>query len=88
MRSVRPISCTGEESLVEVSGTIESFRVYSPLRQWPELFRQIRVGEHCTDVVWTDAIDMANDTLWRLAQEQTGATMTPDAFWHWRQRKG
>ena len=77
----------GEESLIDVSGMIQSFRVYAPLRQSPELFGQVRVGEYGTDVVWTDEIDMAADTLWRLAQEQAGETMTPDAFRHWRERK-
>ena len=59
----------GEESLIDVSGMMQSFRVYAPLRQSPELFRQVRLGEYGTDVVWTDEIDMAADTLWRLAQE-------------------
>lgn len=77
----------GEESLIDVSGIIQTFRVYAPLRKSPELFRQARVGEHGTDVVWTDEIDMAADTLWHLAQEQSGATMTADAFPHWRERK-
>jgi DNA-binding XRE family transcriptional regulator len=77
----------GEESLIDASGMIKSFRVYAPLRQWPELFRQVRAGENGTDVAWTDEIDMAADTLWRLAQEQAGETMTPDAFRHWRERK-
>jgi DNA-binding XRE family transcriptional regulator len=77
----------GDESLIDVSGMIQSFRVYAPLRQSPELFRQVRMGEHGTDVVWTDEIDMAADTLWRLAQEQADVTMTPDAFRHWRERK-
>jgi DNA-binding XRE family transcriptional regulator len=77
----------GEESLVDVSGMIESFQVYTPLRQSPKLFRQVRVGDYGTDVVWTDEIDMAADTLWRLAQEQAGETMTPEAFRHWRERK-
>jgi hypothetical protein len=77
----------GEESLIDVSGMIQSFRVYAPLRRSPELFRRVRVGEHGTDIVWTDEIDMAADTLWRLAQEQGGETMTPDAFRHWRERK-
>jgi hypothetical protein len=40
-----------------------------------------------TDVVWTNDVDMAADTLWRLAQEQVGETMAPDAFRHWRERK-
>jgi len=77
----------GDESLIDVSGIIESFRLYAPLRQSPELFRQMRVGEYGTDIVWTEEIDMSADTLWRLAQEQPGATMTPDQFRHWRERK-
>ena len=77
----------GEESLVDVSGLVETFRVYKPLRSSPELFRHVRVGEHGTDIVWSDEIDMAADTLWRLAQEQAGITMSPDAFKHWRERK-
>ncbi len=76
----------GDESLVDVSGMIESFRVYEPLRRSPDLFRQVRVGEHGTDIVWSDDIDMAADTLWRLAQEQAGVTLSPDAFKHWRER--
>ena len=78
---------TGDESQVDVSGVIETFRLYEPLRRSPELFAQVRVGEYGTDVVWSDDIDMSADTLWRLAQEQTGATMSPDAFKHWRERK-
>jgi len=77
----------GDEYLTDVSDTIEKFRVYAPLRQSPEFFRRVRVGEHGTDVVWSDEIDMAADTLWRLAQEQSGATMTATAFRHWRKRK-
>jgi len=77
----------GDESLVDVSGMIETFRVYEPLRHSPKLFRQARVGEHGTDIVWSDDIDMAADTLWRLAQEQAGVTLSPDAFKHWRERQ-
>ena len=76
----------GDETLVDVSGMIETFRVYEPLRHSPDLFRQVRVGEHGTDIVWSDDIDMAADTLWRLAQEQAGITLSPDAFKHWRER--
>ncbi|MFZ2104234.1 MAG: DUF2442 domain-containing protein [Roseiarcus sp.] len=76
-----------DECVVDVSGLIETFRVYEPLRRSPELFAQARLGEHGADVVWSDDIDMSADTLWRLAQEQTGATMSPDAFKRWRERK-
>jgi len=30
---------------------------------------------------------MSADTLWRLAQEQAGVTMSPEAFKHRRERK-
>ncbi|MGA2793557.1 MAG: helix-turn-helix transcriptional regulator [Roseiarcus sp.] len=76
-----------EESRVDVSGLIGKFRVYEPLRRSPELFGGVRVGEHGADVVWSDEIDMSADTLWRLAQEQAGVTMSPDAFKRWRERK-
>lgn len=77
----------GDESRVDVSGPIETFRVYAPLRHSPDVFRRVRVGEHGADVVWSDEIDMAADTLWRLAQEQAGVTMSADAFKRWRERK-
>ena len=77
----------GGESVVDVSGPISSFRLYEPLRHSPELFAAVRLGEYGTDIVWTGAIDMSADTLWRLAQEQTGHTMSPDAFRNWRERR-
>jgi len=77
----------GMESRVDVSGLIHTFRIYAPLRRSAKLFERVQVGEQGTDIVWTDAIDMAADTLWRLAQEQAGMTMSPDAFKDWRTRK-
>lgn len=77
----------GGESLVDVSGLVGAFRVYAPLREDRALFRQVRLGEHGTDVTWIDEIDIAADTLWRLAQEQSGETLTAEAFRAWRERK-
>ena len=48
---------------------------------------QVRVGEHGTDSVWTDDIDMAVDRLWRRAQEQTVVTLSADALEDWREAK-
>ena len=76
----------GGENLVDVSRLIGTFRVYTPLRRDPTLFRQVQLGEYGTDIVWTDDIDMSADTLWRLAQEQSGATMSATAFHDWRLR--
>jgi hypothetical protein len=77
----------GGESLVDVSGMIEAFRIFAPLREDPERFAAVTVGEYGTHVAWTDEIDMAASTLWRLAQEQSGATITAEAFRRWRERK-
>ena len=70
----------GGESVVDVSGLIRTFRLYEPLRNDAVLFRQVRVGEHGTDIVWTDAIDMAADTLWRLSREQLAEKMNSTPF--------
>jgi Protein of unknown function (DUF2442) len=75
----------GEEAEVDVSGLVETFRIYEPLRRSHELFRQVRLGEYRTDVVWPEEMDIAAVTLWRLAQEQSGTTMSPEAFRHWRE---
>lgn len=75
------------EHTVDVAGVIGTFRIFEPLRNAPKRFRQVRLGEYGTDVVWTDAIDMSADTLWRLAQEQTGQTMSPHDFKLWRESK-
>ncbi len=78
---------SGEESEIDVSGPVGIFALYEPLRRSPDLFCQVSLGEYGTDVVWTDEIDMSADTLWRLSREQSGLTMSPDAFKEWRERR-
>ena len=72
------------KTLVNVSSLLKKFKIFEPLRQSPELFQAVRVGEYGTDIVWSDELDMSAETLWRLAQEQSGATMTAAAFREWR----
>src|SRR5947208_941201 len=60
----------GKDTLVNVSGPVNAYRFYRPLRENEESFKRVRVGEHGTHIVWSDGIDMSADTLWRLAQEQ------------------
>lgn len=76
----------GDDTLVDVSGMINSFRFYTPLRQNPDLFQKVHVGDYGADIVWDEGSDMSADTLWRLAQEQSGATMSAEAFRRWRER--
>ena len=63
----------GDESRVDVSALVNAFRVYAPLRNSPDLFGGVQLGEFGADVVWDDDIDMSADTLWRLAPEQSDA---------------
>src|ERR1051326_2446727 len=70
---------SGDQSSVDVSGLINSFRLYEPLRDNSKLFRQVRIGEHGTDIVWNDHLDISNDTLWRLFPGEFGGTKRPRA---------
>ena len=76
----------GGSDTVDLSSLVGAFAVYAPLRDDPSLFATVEVGEFGTDIVWADGIDMSNDSLWRLTQEQSGATMTAEAFRSWRER--
>ena len=76
----------GIENTIDVSALLEKFKIFAPLRESPELFAQVRVGEYGTDIMWSDELDMAADTLWQLAREQSGVTMTANAFRDWRVR--
>ena len=69
----------GDESVVDVSGLMETFRVYETVRHSPRLFSEVRLGDEGTDIVWSDGVDMSAHTLWRVGREQTGATLSPDA---------
>jgi hypothetical protein len=60
----------GSQTLVNVSGPVNTYRFYAPLREQEPLFRRVQVAEYGADIVWPDGIDMSADTLWRLAQEQ------------------
>ncbi len=75
----------GEENLVDLSDMIAAFRVFTPLRSDPALFATVKVGEYGTHIAWSHDLDMAASTLWRLAREQSGATMTAEAFRQWRE---
>jgi len=77
-----------QKTLVNVSNILNNFKFYSPLKNSTALFKKVQVGELGADIVWSDELDMSADTLWRLAQEQSGLTMTPEAFKQWRVKQG
>ncbi len=75
----------GSEAIVDLSAFLARFKLFAPLLRDPSLFRQVRLGEYGADIVWTDEIDMAATTLSRLADEQSGATMSAEGFRQWRE---
>ncbi|MBM3635719.1 MAG: DUF2442 domain-containing protein [Alphaproteobacteria bacterium] len=95
LRSVRSAQCfpfievtwlNGEHGAIDLSGPISTFKFYEPLRNNSELFQTVRLGEFGTDIVWDGDLDMSADTLRRLADEQTGQTMSAEGFRSWRER--
>jgi DNA-binding XRE family transcriptional regulator len=69
---------------VNVSSLIKTFKIFEPLSKNTGLFAKVQLGDLGTDVIWNSDIDISADTLWRLAQEQLGITMSPEAFKSWR----
>jgi hypothetical protein len=49
---------TGDDTPIDVSGLVNAFRLYAPLRDNPELFRRVWVGEHGADLVWPGDLDI------------------------------
>lgn len=74
----------GKASQVYVGDFMKGFRVYAPLLRSSGAFSKVGIGEYGTDITWACGADMAATTLWRLAREQAGITMTAPAFHRWR----
>jgi hypothetical protein len=58
------------ESFVDLSGHLNEYAVFAPLRDDDERFRKVEVGEWGWCVRWSDDMEIASDTLWLLALEQ------------------
>jgi hypothetical protein len=63
----------GDESLIDLSEHIGRFAVFAPLRSDDGLFAKVAVGEWGWSIGWSDEMEIAADTLWRLALEQGAA---------------
>jgi DNA-binding XRE family transcriptional regulator len=85
--SLKIVWQNGEQSTIDVSGQVNAYKVFGPLRNSTTLFSKVKLGDHGTDIQWTDDIDMSADTLMRLAREQSGITMSPQDFRKWRERQ-
>ncbi|MCJ2126255.1 DUF2442 domain-containing protein [Methylobacterium sp. J-077] len=63
----------GAESPVDVEAHLDTFAVFAPLRADAHAFATVTVGEWGRNVHWTHDMEIAADTLWRLALEQGAA---------------
>lgn len=60
----------GAESLVDVGPHLDRFALFAPLHRSPAAFARVRVGDWGWSVQWSEEMEIAADTLWRLALEQ------------------
>ena len=70
----------GAESVVDVGPHLARYAIFVPLRadtrgkaRGTTLFRAVALGDWGWSVHWTDEMEIAADTLWRLALEQGAA---------------
>ncbi len=71
--SVRVRFEDGTQARVDLSYLLEFGGVFEPLRD-PEIFRQLRADPEGGTIVWPNDADIAPETLYAHACEQTGAT--------------
>jgi hypothetical protein len=77
----------GDQHVIDVSSYINKFVVFRPLRDNPARFAKVKVGDYGHSIAWSRSIDMSAYSLWRLAEEQSGATMNARKFHDWRRRQ-
>ena len=63
----------GAESLVNLAEHLAKYRSLAPLRTDRALFRRVAVGDWGWSLHWSDTLEIAADTLWRLALDQGSA---------------
>ena len=85
--SVRVTWEQGRENLINLEPHIRAFKALAPLRNLEE-FRQVRLGEWGWHLEWPCGVDVASDSLRRLALEQATHIMTPTMIKEWRQELG
>lgn len=70
---------------VDLREPVFSLKSLEPLRNI-DFFKTVRLDEWGWSIVWSDAIDMGVDSLWRRAQEQAGFYIPKEQFHDWRKR--
>ena len=60
----------GAESVVDLTGFLQTYAIFSPLRGDEQAFRAVAVGDWGWCVHWDADMEIAAETLWRLTLEQ------------------
>ncbi|WP_264051685.1 DUF2442 domain-containing protein [Methylobacterium flocculans] len=79
-------SRVGRTDIVDLAPMIFTFKVFKPLRDNPELFRSVRVGDWGTSLVWpgNDDLDVGAESVEEMAEE----VMTNSEFAAFLKRTG
>jgi len=83
--TVRVVRADGTEQSVDLAPMIMQYKIFQPLRRDRALFESVRLEDDGRTIVWTDEIDMAAETVQRLAAEQH---MSDTEFRHFLARHG
>jgi hypothetical protein len=73
----------GAESIVDLAEFLAEYAVFAPLQGDDDLFGRVEIGEWGWCIRWSEDMEIASDTLWRLALRQ-GAAWLRD----WRSARG
>ncbi len=73
----------GSACTIDMTDPIQRLKVFRPLREGG-LFERVRTADYGWAIAWTDEIDFAADSLWRLKEEQAGRAMSAREFREWR----
>lgn len=77
----------GTRARVDLTEPVFRLTHFRPLRK-RERFKAVSVGDWGWAVTWGEDLDLSSETLWRLAQEQAKAAMTPGRFRAWLKARG
>ena len=61
--------CEGVTKIYELEPLFEKYKFFLPIKDSPELFNSVVVGQGGYGIVWNDDIDISCDELWENGEE-------------------
>ncbi len=74
----------GQETVVNIAAVICASKEHAAILVDEARFRSVHLDDDAGSAVWDDGVGVPAETLWRLAQEQSGRTMSASEFRRWR----